>query len=142
MPAQTSVTTQIPVGTNHASVVGSLHNHDLYIKITSHDLVEYKKVSGDSTEVGSPSIYEVVDNRPVGKTTVKMTLVNQTNGIDVRSEVEQPTRVNVDFKWRVVGDKLEEAVVIDTNMLIRNKIKSGIEKNSPENHLRFIEASQ
>lgn len=51
MPSQTSVTTSLPAGVRRETVIAAMHNHELYIKTTCPDLIDFKKISGNP-EIG------------------------------------------------------------------------------------------
>jgi hypothetical protein len=142
MPVETKISTAIPANVNVQFVTEHLHDHDFYIKTTCPQLISYKHVSG-SSEVGQPCVYEVTDKRPIGQTTYKLTLTNQSDGIDSHVDGKAPTgAMTIKTKWRVVGDKLEEAVEIDSNMIMNKMIKGNVEKSHPEHHQGFITAAK
>lgn len=140
-PTETSISTSIPAGTTAAGVISTLHDHERYIKITCPQLISFKHVSG-SAEMGAPAVYEVTDKRPIGQTTFTLTLTNRADGIDAHIDGKAPTgAIDIKSKWRIAGDKLQEAVVIDSNMIMNKMIKGGVEKSHPEQHQGFITAA-
>jgi hypothetical protein len=141
-PVETSISTAIPAGTSTSAVIAVLHNHDQYIKTACPQLISYKLVSG-TPELDTPCVYEVKDKKPIGQTTYPLTLTNREDGIDAFIDGKAPTgAIRLGSKWRVVGDRLEESVKIDSNMLMNKLIKGNVEKNHPAQHLGLIQAVQ
>ncbi|KAI1505647.1 hypothetical protein F5X99DRAFT_404681 [Biscogniauxia marginata] len=138
MPSETTISTPLPAGTTPQAVISALHNHEVYIRTTCPQLISYSHVSG-APEVGQPCEYEVTDKRPIGQTTYKLTLTNQSDGIDAVIDGKAPTgAMLIRSQWRVRGDSLEEAVEIDSNMLMNKMIKGNVEKSHPEQHQDFL----
>lgn len=141
-PVETSISTTIPSGTSVEAVISVLHNHDQYIKTACPQLISYKQVSG-TPSLNSPCVYEVTDKKPIGQTTYPMTLTNREDGIDAFIDGKAPTgAIRIESKWRIVGDKLEETVKIDSNMLMNKMIKSNVEKNHPAQHQGILSAGK
>ncbi|KAK9777727.1 hypothetical protein AB5N19_04439 [Seiridium cardinale] len=139
-PVETSISTPIPAGTSTEAVIAALHDHDRYIKSACPQLISYKLVSG-TAELNAPCVYEVVDKKPIGQTTYPLTLTNREDGIDTFIDGKAPTgAIRLESKWRVVGDKLEEKVKIDSNLLMNKLIKSGVEKSHPAQHQGLIQS--
>jgi hypothetical protein len=139
-PVETAISTPIPAGLSAEALVTILHDHDRYIKTTCPQLISYNKVSG-SPAVDEACVYEVTDKRPIGQTTYTLTLTNRADGIDTHIYGKAPTgSINIVSKWRVANGKLEESIVIDSNLIMIRMIRSGVEKDHPAQHQRFIEA--
>ncbi|ETS83900.1 hypothetical protein PFICI_05776 [Pestalotiopsis fici W106-1] len=139
-PVETSISTTIPAGTSSQSVIAVLHNHDLYIKTACPQLISYKLVSG-TPALNEPCIYEVTDKKPIGQTTYPLTLTNREDGIDAFIDAKAPTgAIRLESKWRVVGEKLEESIRIDSNMLMNKMIKGNVEKSHPAQHQGLLQA--
>jgi hypothetical protein len=69
------------------------------------------------------------------ETTFKLTLTNQTDGIDNLVNAKPPVgTLTISGKWRVVDGKLVEEVTIEANMLMKKMVKGGVEKSHPEQH--------
>ncbi|KAI1214760.1 uncharacterized protein F4807DRAFT_455211 [Annulohypoxylon truncatum] len=147
MPVETTITTPLPGGVEPAAVVALLHDHEAYIRTTCPQLISYKRVSGPSSSttspagLGEPVLFEVVDRRPTGQTTYKLTLTNREEGIDSLVDGKAPTgTMAVRTRWRVRGDAgmLEEEIEIDSNMITKKMVKGNIEKGHPEHHRSFL----
>ncbi|KAI1849787.1 hypothetical protein JX265_012252 [Neoarthrinium moseri] len=141
-PTETRISTAFSEDTSGEAILNCLHNHDRYIRTTCPQLISYKHVSG-VPDLAYPCVYEVTDKRPIGQTTYTLTLVNQKDGIDAHIDGKAPTgAINIQSKWRVTEDMLEEVILIDSNMLMNKMIKGGVEKNHPAQHQGFIEAGR
>lgn len=142
MPSEATITTPLAAGVNEEAVIASLHNHDTYIRVTCPQLIDYKKVSGEPA-IGEPCIYEVTDKRPIGQTTFRLTLVNQSKGIDATVDGKAPTgSIHVESKWSVTSGRIEENIAIDSNAIMKRMIKGSVEKTHPEHHQSFVQAAQ
>lgn len=138
MPAETTITTEIPAGVSAERVLELLHDHDHYIRTTCPQLISYERRSAPGAV---PAVYEVTDKRPIGQTTFTLTLTDQADGIDAVVEGRAPTgALRVDSKFRVVGGgaRLEEFVSIDSNVLMKKMIKGNVEKSHPDQHRGFL----
>ncbi|KAI1099602.1 hypothetical protein F4804DRAFT_337071 [Jackrogersella minutella] len=156
MPVETTISTPLPAGVQPAAVIALLHNHEAYIRTTCPQLISYKQISGPSpaaaafdddsgagggAPLGESCTFEVVDRRPTGQTTYKMTLTNQPEGIDSLVDGKAPTgTMAVRTRWRVRGDGglLEEEIEIDSNMITKKMVKGNIEKGHPDHHRSFL----
>ncbi|KAI1089158.1 hypothetical protein F5B19DRAFT_495688 [Rostrohypoxylon terebratum] len=142
MPAETTISTPLPGGVDPRAVVALLHNHELYIRTTCPQLVSFAQVSGRSpATLGEPVLFQIVDRRPTGQTTYKLTLTNHAEGLDSLVDGKAPTgTVAVRTRWRVRGEPgtLEEEIEIDSNMLTKKMVKGNIEKGHPEHHRTFL----
>lgn len=142
MPSEATITTPLAAGVKEDAVIASLHNHDVYIKITCPQLIDYKKISGEPA-IGEACVYEVTDKRPIGQTTFKLTLVNQPKGIDATVDGKSPTgSIHIESKWTVTSGKIEESIAIDSNAIMKKMIKGSVEKSHPEQHKNFVQAAQ
>ncbi|KAH6647239.1 hypothetical protein BKA67DRAFT_663576 [Truncatella angustata] len=141
-PVQTSISTPMPAGTSASAVIAVLHDHDQYIKMACPQHISYKLVSGTpGAGLDAACVYEVTDKKPIGQTTYPMTLTNRAGGIDAFIDGKAPTgAIRLESAWRVVGDKIEETVTIDSNMLMNKMIKSNVEKSHPAQHQGLIQA--
>ncbi|KAI0909027.1 hypothetical protein F4824DRAFT_40676 [Ustulina deusta] len=138
MAAETVITTPLPAEATEQAVINSLHNHDLYIKITCPQLISQKHVSG-TPGPGQPCVYEITDKRPVGQTTFQMTLTNVAEGVDAVIDGKAPTgSMTITSKWRARGRALEEVVAIESNIVTKKFIKGNVEKAHPEYHQGFF----
>lgn len=139
-PIETSISTSIPAGTSAEAVIAVLHDHDQYIRTACPQLISYRLVSG-TPELNRVCMYEVTDKKPIGQTTYPLTLNNHEDGIDAFIDGKAPTgAIRLESKWRVIGDKLEESVKIDSNMLMNKLIKGNVEKSHPAQHQGLIRA--
>lgn len=86
---------------------------------------------------------EVTDKRPIGKTTLQLTLVNHEEGVDATVHGKAPTgAIVITSKWRVHADRIEEDVTIDSNFVMNKMIKGNVEKSHPQQHLGFCQTAQ
>ncbi|KAF7526843.1 hypothetical protein G7054_g10645 [Neopestalotiopsis clavispora] len=139
-PVETSISTSIPAGTSPQAVIAVLHDHDQYIKTACPQHISYKLISG-TPALNEPCVYEVTDKKPIGQTTYPLTLTNREDGIDAFIDAKAPTgAIRLESKWRVAGDKLEENVKIDSNMLMNKMIKGNVEKSHPAQHQGLLQA--
>lgn len=142
MPSEAVITTPLAAGVKEDAIIASLHNHDIYIKVTCPQLIEYKTISGESA-IGEACVYEVTDKRPIGQTTFRLTLVNQPHGIDATVDGKAPTgSIHIESKWSVTGGRIEESIAIDSNAIMKRMIKGSVEKSHPEQHQSFVQAAQ
>ncbi|CAN8095197.1 unnamed protein product [Discula destructiva] len=142
MPSQANITTRFPAGIKRDAVIATLHDHDIYIRTTCPDVIEFHKISG-TPAVGSSCVYEVTDKRPIGKTTFQLTLVNHHDGVTATVNGKAPTgSILVVSKWLVHADRIEEVVSIDSNFVMNKMIKGNVEKSHPQQHLGFCQAAQ
>ncbi|ORY68430.1 uncharacterized protein BCR38DRAFT_471995 [Pseudomassariella vexata] len=142
MPAETTISTIIPASTSPESVLKALHDHECYIRITCPQLISYKHISGTPNQLNESCLYEVTDKKPIGQTTFKLTLTNRDDGIEANVDGKAPTgALNIISKWVVSGNKLDEVVTIDSNMLMKKMIKGNVEKSHPEQHQGFYAAA-
>lgn len=142
MPSEATITTPLAAGVKEEAVIASLHNHDIYIRITCPQLIDYKKISGEPA-IGETCVYEVTDKRPIGQTTFKLTLVNQPKGIDATVDGKAPTgSIHIESKWSVTSGRIEENIAIDSNAIMKRMIKGSVEKSHPEHHNSFLQAAQ
>ncbi|TGJ83906.1 hypothetical protein E0Z10_g4842 [Xylaria hypoxylon] len=138
MATETVISTPLPAGATAQAVIDNLHNHDLYIKTTSPQLISLKHVSG-TPGLDQPCVYEITDKRPVGQTTFKITLTNVAEGVDAAIDGNAPTGpIIVRSKWRAHGQTLEEVVEIDSNIVTNKLIKGNVEKSHPGYHQAFF----
>jgi len=138
MSPTTTVSTLLPASCTPEAAIAALHNHELYIKATCPSLISKKHISG-SPSIGEPCIYEVTDKKPLGQTTYKLTLTNQTDGIDALINAKPPVgTMTITGTWRVVDGVLKEEVLIDANMLMKKMAKGNVEKSHPEQHLVLL----
>ncbi|KAF1364264.1 hypothetical protein EJ07DRAFT_99418 [Lizonia empirigonia] len=120
------------------NVIAALHDHELMIKILCPALVSHALDSGDKA---TSATYTVTDKKPIGQTTYKLTLTNTPDGVDSLVNAKPPVGVlTIAGKWRVVGDKLTEDVVIDGNFMMKKVAKSNVEKTHPEQHAKLLES--
>lgn len=85
---------------------------------------------------------EVTDKRPIGQTTFTLTLIDNERGIDATVDGKAPTgSIHIESKWVVHADKIEEAVSIDANLIMKKMIKGNVEKSHPEQHQGFVNAA-
>ncbi|KAK2614762.1 hypothetical protein N8I77_001565 [Diaporthe amygdali] len=142
MPSEATITTTLATGVKEEAVIASLHNHEVYIKVTCPHLIDYKKISGEPA-VGQSCVYEVTDKRPIGQTTFRLTLVNQPKGIDATVDGKSPTgSIHIESKWSVTSGRIEESIAIDSNAIMKRMIKGSVEKSHPEHHQSFVQAAQ
>ena len=142
MPSEATITTLLAAGVKEEAVIASLHNHDIYIKITCPQLIDYKKISGEPA-IGNSCVYEVTDKRPIGQTTFQLTLVNQPKGIDATIDGKAPTgSIHIESKWSVTSGRIEENIMINSNAIMKKMIKGSVEKSHPEQHQNFVQAAQ
>lgn len=125
------------------------------IKTLCPALVSYAFDSGDKS---ASATYIVTDKKPIGQvhflpcshtkplskphqTTYKLTLTNTPDGVDSLVNAKPPVGVlTIAGKWRVVGGKLTEDVVIDGNFMMKKVAKSNVEKTHPEQHAKLLES--
>lgn len=142
MPSEATITTPLSAGVKEEAVIASLHNHDIYIKVTCPQLIDYKKISGGEPVIGETCVYEVTDKRPIGQTTFRLTLVNQPKGIDATVDGKAPTgSIHIESKWSVTSGRIEESIAIDSNAIMKRMIKGSVEKSHPEHHQSFVQAA-
>ena len=67
MPSEATITTPLAAGVKEEAVTASLHDHDISIRITWPQLIDYKKISGEPA-IGEACAYEVTDKRSIGQT--------------------------------------------------------------------------
>lgn len=85
----------------------------------------------------------VVDKRPIGKTTLQLTLVSREDGIDATINGQAPTgAIVIISKWHVEADRIVEDVSIDSNFVMNRMIKGNMEKSHPQQHLGFCQTAQ
>ncbi|KAI0471807.1 hypothetical protein GGR56DRAFT_677678 [Xylariaceae sp. FL0804] len=138
MPTETKISTPLPAGVSQQAVIAALHDHDNYIRTTCPQLISYKHVSG-SPGGGAPCVYEVVDKRPIGQTTYRLTLSDHAEGIDATVEGKAPTgSLTIKSFWRVRETAVEEEVQIESNMLMTKMIKSNVDKSHPGFQENFL----
>jgi hypothetical protein len=138
MSPTATISTPLPEGCSPAAAIAALHNHEQYITVTCPALVSKKHISG-SPNVGEPCVYEVTDKKPLGQTTYKMTLTNQTDGIDCLINAKPPVgTMTITGTWRVVDGVLKEDVVIEANMIMKKMAKGNVEKSHPEHHVQLL----
>ncbi|KAI0896114.1 hypothetical protein F4806DRAFT_466246 [Annulohypoxylon nitens] len=142
MPVETTISTPLPGGVDPSAVVALLHNHELYIRTTCPQLISFTRVSGPSpAAIGEPVLFQVVDRRPTGQTTYKLTLTNHAEGVDSLVDGKAPTgTMAIRTRWRVRGEAglLEEEIEIDSNIITKKMVKGNIEKGHPEHHRTFL----
>lgn len=142
MPSEATITTPLAAGIKEEAVIASLHDHDVYIKVTCPQLISYKKISGEPV-IGEACVYEVTDKRPIGQTTFRLTLVNQPKGIDATVDGKAPTgSIHIESKWSVTSGRIEENIAIESNAIMKKMIKGSVEKSHPEHHQNFVQAAQ
>lgn len=134
--AFSSISTPIPAGMDRDTILDCLRNHDIFFRITCPQLISYQLVSGVSN-IGESVLYEVTDRRPIGETTYNLTLTNRDDGVDAKVEGRTAAGpMTIASKWRVVGNELQEEVVIES--LLKSMIKCTIERNHPDHHRGFF----
>lgn len=105
--------------------------------------VKHTYIDQSLTEDRPSYLDEVIDKRPIGKTTLQLTLINTGDGIDATVHGKAPTggAIVVVSKWRVHADRIEEDVAIDSNFVMNKMIKGNVEKNHPLQHLGFCQTA-
>jgi hypothetical protein len=139
MAPTTTISTPLPTSASPESLIAAMHDHDLFIKITTPLLIEYSKTSPEDPALDVPIIYSVTDTKPMGKATYTLTLTNRADGIDTEVFAKPPVgTLIIKNQWRVVDGTLKEDVEIDTNIVMKRMVKGNIEKTHPEQHMQLI----
>ncbi|TID15999.1 polyketide synthase protein [Venturia nashicola] len=139
MAPTTTINTSLPASATPESVIAAMHNHDVFIKITTPALITFTKTSTEEPALDVPIAYSITDKKPVGQTTYTLTLTNRTNGIDTHVLAKPPVgSLIIKGEWRVVDGTIKEDVDIDTNFAIKRMVKGNIEKTHPEQHTQLI----
>jgi hypothetical protein len=119
--ATASVHTTIPSSVNEAALIQILHTHQNIIDALAPGNTSASVVSGDATQLGSPTLYNVTAPTPVGTTqTYPLTITNLADGIDTFVQPKPPVgKLEIKSKWRVANGKLTEDVDIDGNFMTK-----------------------
>lgn len=142
MAPTTTISTPLPTSSTPESIIAAIHNHDVFIKITTPALISYTKTSPEECAVDVPITYSVTDKKPLGQTTYALTLTNRVDGIDTHVLAKPPVgSLIIKGQWRVVDGTLKEDVEVDTNFAMKRMVKGNIEKTHPEQHTQIIAES-
>jgi len=137
MAPTSTISTPLPVDLTPSQLTNILHDHDAYIKLTCPQLISYEKESGDPS--ADSCVYKVIDKKPIGQTTYKLTLTNTPEGIDTLVNAKPPVgTLTIHGQWRVAEGKLVEVVNIDANMIMKKLVKGNLEKQHAEHHTELM----
>jgi hypothetical protein len=142
MAPTTTISTPLPTSSTPESLIAAMHNHDLFIKITTPSLITYSKTSPEEPALDVAIAYSVTDKKPMGQTTYTLTLTNRVDGIDSHVLAKPPVgTLVIKGQWRAADGTLKEDVEVETNFAMKRMVKGNIEKTHPEQHMQLIAES-